>query len=807
MSNYNNLMYGKGEVLGGGSTQIKCGTSINKITNTKLTARTSIIPLFKNFCDGELEVIKLKLPTLKMYPDNDTYVKDDIPFFSYYDRASLVQGNINNINFESFMTFNELNSLLPKIKEHVAKVKLVLINTDEKNHASIDLYEIDKTFKESNISYLSHPNKTYKIQSSVYNEQTKEYEFDLTNYLKSKYKENKNILGFGFSTDTNFTAGSFNSVNKPYIEIEYVPEDLFADTYEIPCKTKIRYASVITCKTNFYDEYPRIPCKTKFSKDSIHLSTKFKNVTKLECHTRFTFPPVTELIKLKTKFSKDRISINLPLGVNKEIPIKTKIVTNNNETKLATKTNIVPILTKKLNVGVLFGEKITLPCKTNIIPMNKISCKCKTLFSKDRINVNSKFIKVDKVDIPAKTKIITNGSHSITAKSKFSKDRINCRVNINLAISIPCTTKFSLYDSIPVKIKLNKPEKKNLDIKTKINFDSKINTKVKLNKLEATELVTKTNIILKDECRIDTSFIFSKEEVEMINLKSKFALKDESSIDAKFKFLKENNKSNINTKFKLINVNNNKQLNVRFVFLKEEVKYINAHIPYNVVAETKLPCKTKFIKENNKENLDCKLTLVKANVMSKIDTKLKLQIVETNQIETKLKLSLKGEDLKLNVKNLFLDADSKNIDTKTKVIVNDNSKMNIKFELDKPGSKFIRCKFKLNKEDESKLPTKTSIKFNADEKINTKTKIKFNDEQKLNAKTIFNKNGSTVLPSKVKLINLGNLGISTSTIFERNEDMNIDCKATLVLSREESLSIKTKFELDGCDNLIVIIQK
>lgn len=792
MADFTNTMYGRGTVVGGGDLKLNIDTTIAKPDKTILNCKTNIFRLFRNSFECSARILKFELPKVTLYPDNDTYVQDHIPFFSYYDKASLVQGVYDDIEYRSYMTFNGLNTVVPKVKKFVNRVIIRMINTNQLYRpANIKLYDLKETFSETNISWLHQPELNEYITTSNYDYENGVYEFDITDFVKEKYEKNELITGFGFDTDILFLTGSYNSIYSPYLIIEYAPDDLFGDLIELPIKTNAQNIgkTILNCKTNFNDEYPRIDVRTIFSKESIKVSSKILFVSKINCKTRYTYPPETKVLDCKTIYSQDRINIRIPLGVNIYLPVKTKLLSHEN-IELPIKTDIIPIDVIKLRAKTLFGDKIELPIKTSVDPGSLIELNCKTIFSRDRININTIFLDSETTELPIKTSLLTSAvSMFRNCKTIFSKDFINCKTDINLSIGLNCKTKIQLYKLLNIKTQANVYDFTKLPCKVTIGDISSINVKTIYSSSEEMSLPVKTQLIKNDMIVLNGKTRIKFDGIKLLPIKTDILFVEKLPIKVRVKFA---NKELLNCKTAIIVLDMTKLDSKTILQFTDKTK-LNVKTVYCVSDQTSIDCKTKIIKPNN---------------MSILGVRIPFVVIAKTGILTKTNY-LKGGISMLDVKTNAITDEELNIELncKTQVIVQDKISINIGTEIDKPGSLPLKIRSRLLKTEKTELDVNTNLQFKDETKLDINTNLQFNAEERIDVKTIFIKNEMTYLVVKTASGNIGEMELPVKTLFLDKKEISIDIKVPLKLNGQISFDVKTIYVEPSGNNLIVIIEE
>jgi hypothetical protein len=638
---YNNIIVGESQILGSSSIEIGCEFELQLAMESGIDCECYITQVNSNRASGEIEIIPVKFPQIAVLPDDDTYVKSSNPFFSYYEMASLPNGNINGVNYISLAKFSGLSRLDQSIAKNILSAKLVLYPTLDysKGDVNISLYDLNKTFDEENVSYISHPTINNKVADSSFNTQTGTYEFDITQYATDIATFKKIHTGFGFNSDKPFIVNSSNSSLSPRIVIEY-KANLYVGSLGIPVESNIRYASMIPVECTFDDEFPKIDCECILSRESIEVAANLLYVSSIDVETKFAFPPEYSIMECECLFSKESIAMEASLASLLPIDVECILAKPDNssidvEMKLTTVSHIL------CQTDLLFKSEIGVECYHYPILYNSIDCEC--LFSKDNIEVVAKVTPLYTDEIVNETNLLVpNNTESIDVECILSIESIRNETIIKFAQSIDVETMIVYISTMDVECILATTEYEGIDVEAHLLYVDGVDCETAIVIPNAEDSIDmETNIIMNDNNSINVEMVLEfKNLIEIMDVEANLALpsqkyidceanllvNSDKSIDVDAHLLIPNNQLEIPAEFHMVMINNIETIELETNLLLYGEKGIDVEFVLVVPMEDSINVDTYLVIPNNKLEIPAEFHLCIINNIETIEAETNLLV-------------------------------------------------------------------------------------------------------------------------------------------------------------------------------------
>ena len=491
------------------------------------------------------EVVLRVNPTVKVYSDNDTFVRENEPFINYYNSQSLKSGIYNGEKYAAYIKFEDLINQNNVVNKNILSAKIVFKTLSSNTANYIELYDIDN-FDEKSITWLKQP-ETFHNLYTLSNENGY-LTADITEYVKKICLRKDIHEGFALVTDKFMNVYSSNSNYKPYIEIEYYdPNALFATKY---IESSIDFLLTDSLDSEIFLEFknPTLPAELIYSKNSIvsEITQIWKETNAIEAELITPYKSEIDYIDAECLYSKFQLDSEINLGTTSSLDaelIAYVTIDSNLEAELdVTLVSHIYSEVKFVYEDKLDSELVMHECKH--LPLD-----AEILYSKNFIVSEVDLLFDKKLDSEITFKSTNNVSEldsEITFKSTNNASELYSEINIvhinNSTIDSEIIIKNASYKEAEITFKSTNNVS---ELESECSLLHRSDVDAELSVLFTNKLDAQLCLSFIDNITIDAELT-----AELISAKSIVAeiiqcWEDNSEIDAETRFLSENNESSI----------------------------------------------------------------------------------------------------------------------------------------------------------------------------------------------------------------------------------------------------------------------
>ena len=221
MSDTNNSMYGRSTSIPVVVTNKAIDFNLAFPGKSTFPITMDVHPVNNNNMLGTVEAMPVTKFTKVIYTSNDTYVRSSVPLLSYYDKATLKAGILDDDIYKAYISFANLADQDEMIKKGLLKAELVFVKTAENTSNIVQLYALENEFEQDNVNYNVDLGNAGIICTGV--DEDGKLKFDITSHMRKIMKGEVIDKGFGLSCDDGLidVYSSDSTIDQPEIVLTY----------------------------------------------------------------------------------------------------------------------------------------------------------------------------------------------------------------------------------------------------------------------------------------------------------------------------------------------------------------------------------------------------------------------------------------------------------------------------------------------------------------------------------------------------------------------------------------------------------
>ena len=221
MSDVNNSMYGRSKSIPVVVSNKAIDFSLAFPDKSTLPITMEVCPVNKNLMSGTVETTPVTKFVKVINTNNDTYVRSSVPLLSYYDKATLKAGTLDDDIYKAYISFADLADQDEMIKKGLLKAELIFVKTAEDLSNNVRLYALEKEFEQNNVNYNIDLGNAGIIQEGVVDDNR--LIFDITSHMRKIMKGEVIDKGFGLMCDDGLVDvySCDSTINNPQIVLTY----------------------------------------------------------------------------------------------------------------------------------------------------------------------------------------------------------------------------------------------------------------------------------------------------------------------------------------------------------------------------------------------------------------------------------------------------------------------------------------------------------------------------------------------------------------------------------------------------------